>query len=127
MSSNLLSLDQSKTEFLINLPAQIATISDLSLLMPSNVIIKQVLSARNLDSTLLMSHHNRRFLNLVSCLFVTFEAEETLFIILLLTLLAHLSFTQNLIIATPSLWNLPHSQLGLRQLKFYSSSRFSKS
>jgi len=40
MSANLLSLNQSKTEFLlIGLPAQISKISDPSLRMPSNVTI----------------------------------------------------------------------------------------
>ena len=62
MSSNLLSLNQSKTEFLlIGLPAQLSKISDPTLLMPSNVIIKPAQSARNLgvilDSTLSMSDH----------------------------------------------------------------------
>jgi len=62
MSSNLLSLNQSKTEFLlIGLPVQLAKISDPSLLMPANVVIKPAHSARNLgvilDSTLSMSDH----------------------------------------------------------------------
>jgi len=62
MSANLLSLNQSKTEFLlIGLPAQLFEISDPSLLIPSNVTITPALSARNLgvifDSTLSMSDH----------------------------------------------------------------------
>jgi hypothetical protein len=62
MSSNLLSLNQSKTEFLlIGLPTQLAQISDPTLLMPSNAIITPTSSARNLgvifDSTLSMSDH----------------------------------------------------------------------
>jgi len=62
MSANLLSLNQSKTEFLlIGLPAQLSEISDPSHLMPSNVTIASALSARNFGvifgSTLLMSDH----------------------------------------------------------------------
>ena len=62
MSSNLLTLNQSKTEFLLfGLPAQLLKISDPSLLMPSNVIITPTSSARNLgvifDSALSMSDH----------------------------------------------------------------------
>jgi len=62
MSANLLSLNQSKTEFLlIGLPAYWSKISDPSLLMPSNVIITPAQSARNLgiifDPTLSMSDH----------------------------------------------------------------------
>ena len=62
MSSNLLSLNQSKTEFLlIGLPVQLSKISDPSLLMPSHVTIPPANSARNLgvvfDSELSMSHH----------------------------------------------------------------------
>jgi hypothetical protein len=61
MSSNLLSLNQSKTEFLlIGLPTQLSKISDPTLLMPSNAIITPTSSARNLgvifDSTLSMSY-----------------------------------------------------------------------
>jgi len=60
MCANLLSRNQSKTEFLlIGLPAQLSKLSDLSLLMPSNVTITPAQSARNLgvmfDSTLSMS------------------------------------------------------------------------
>jgi len=56
------SLNQSKTEFiLIGFPAQHSTISDPSILMPSNVTIAPAQSARNLgiifDSTLSMSDH----------------------------------------------------------------------
>ena len=62
MSSNLLTLNQSKTEFLLfGLPAQLLKISDPSLLMPSNAIITPTSSARNLgvsfDSALSMSDH----------------------------------------------------------------------
>ena len=62
MSSNLLSLNQSKTEFLlIGLPTQLSKISDPALLMPSNAVITPTSSARNLgvifDSTLSMSDH----------------------------------------------------------------------
>jgi hypothetical protein len=62
MSSNLLSLNQSKTEFLlIGLPAQLLKISNPSHLMPSNAIITPTSSARNLgvifDSTLSISDH----------------------------------------------------------------------
>jgi len=60
MSANLLSLNQSKTEFLlIGLPAQLSKVSDPSLLLPSNVIIIPAKYAHNLgdifDSTLSMS------------------------------------------------------------------------
>jgi len=59
MSANL-SLNQSKTEFLlIGLPAQLSEVSDPSLLMPSNVTITPTKSAGNLgdifDSTLSMT------------------------------------------------------------------------
>ena len=62
MSANLLSLNQSQTEFLlIGLPAQLPKIPDPSLLVPSNAIITPTSSARNLgvifDSTLYMSDH----------------------------------------------------------------------
>jgi len=62
MSANLLSLNQSKAEFLlIGLPTQLSKISAPSLLMPSNVTISPAQSARNLgvsfDSTLSMSDH----------------------------------------------------------------------
>jgi len=62
MSANLISLNQSKTEFLlISLPAQLSRLSDPSLLIPSNVTITPAQSARNLgvifDSTLSMSDH----------------------------------------------------------------------
>ncbi len=62
MSANLLSLNQSKTEFLlIGLPKQLSKISNPSLLMPANVAITPSDSARNLgvifDSSLTMSDH----------------------------------------------------------------------
>jgi len=62
MSANLLSLNQSKTEFLlIGLPGQLCKVSDPSLLMPSNITIILAKSARNLgvifDSTLSMYDH----------------------------------------------------------------------
>ena len=62
MSANLLSLNQSKTEFLlIGLPKQLSKISDPALLMPSNVTITPTDSARNLgvifDSSLTFSDH----------------------------------------------------------------------
>ena len=62
MSSNLLSLNQTKTEFLlIGLPAQLSKIPNPTLLMPSNVTITPTDSARNLGvilySTLSMSAH----------------------------------------------------------------------
>jgi len=61
MSANLLSLNQSKTEFLlIGLPAQLSKVSDPSIVL-SNVTIIPAKSARNLDvffdSTLSMSDH----------------------------------------------------------------------
>ena len=49
MSSNCLSLNQTKTEFLlIGLPVQLSKISAPSLLMPSQVAITPANSARNL-------------------------------------------------------------------------------
>src|SRR5664279_1624890 len=62
MSSNLLSLNQSKTEFLlIGLPQQLSKLSNPILAMPSNVSITPTSTARNLgvifDSTLSMSNH----------------------------------------------------------------------
>ena len=66
MSANLLSLNQSKTEFLrIGLPKQLSKISDPALLMPSNVTIISTDAARNLgvilDSSLTMSDHISSF------------------------------------------------------------------
>jgi hypothetical protein len=63
MSCNILSINQSKTEFLlVGLPAQLPKISDPSLFMPSNAIITPTSSARNLgvifDSKPSMSDHN---------------------------------------------------------------------
>ena len=62
MSANLLSLNQSKTEFLvIGLPQQLSKLSNPSLSMPSNLSITPSVAARNLgvifDSTLSMSNH----------------------------------------------------------------------
>jgi len=62
MSANLLSLNQSKTEFLlICLPKQFSIVSDAALLLPSNVTITPSDSARNLgvlfDSSLTKSEH----------------------------------------------------------------------
>ena len=62
MSANLLSLNQSKTEFLlIGLPQQLSKVSDPTLVMPSNVNITPTSSARNLgvifDSSLTFSEH----------------------------------------------------------------------
>jgi hypothetical protein len=62
MSANLLSLNQSKTEFLlIGLPKQLSKVSDAALLMPFNVSTTPSDSARNLgiifDSSLTMSDH----------------------------------------------------------------------
>jgi len=62
MSSNCLSLNQTKTEFLlIGLPVQLSKISAPSLLMPSQVAITPANSARNLgvvfDSELSMTNH----------------------------------------------------------------------
>jgi len=49
MSANLLSLKQSKTEFLlIGLPQQLSTVVDPTLFMPSNVTVTPTNSARNL-------------------------------------------------------------------------------
>jgi hypothetical protein len=63
MSANLLSLNQSKTEFLlIGLPKQLSKVSDATLHMPSNETISPSDSARNLgvifNSSLTMSDHN---------------------------------------------------------------------
>ena len=62
MSANLLSLNQSKTEFLlIGLPKKLSKVSDATLHMPSDVTINPSDSARNLgvifDSSLTMSDH----------------------------------------------------------------------
>jgi hypothetical protein len=62
MPANLLSLNQSKTEFLlIGLPKHLSKVSDAALPMPSNVTITPSVSARNLgvifDSFLTMSDH----------------------------------------------------------------------
>ena len=62
MASNFLSLNSSKTEFLlIGLPTQLAKIDNPSLSMPSSTSIKPVASARNLgvifDSNLSFSDH----------------------------------------------------------------------
>jgi hypothetical protein len=62
MSSNMLSLNHSKTEFLLlGLPKQLSKISDPVIQMPSNVSISPVSTACNLgvifDSTLSMSEH----------------------------------------------------------------------
>jgi hypothetical protein len=49
MSANLLSVNQSKTEFLlIGLPKQLSKVSKAALLMPSNVSIIPSDSTRNL-------------------------------------------------------------------------------
>jgi len=76
ISANLLSFNQSKTEFLlIGLPAQLSKISDPSLLMPSNVPITQ--SARNLRVILILLSRcliiSPQLLNLASYLFAIFE------------------------------------------------------
>ena len=62
MSAIHLSLNQSKTEFLlIGLPKQLSKVSDAALLMPSNVTIAPSDSARNLgvifDACLTKSDH----------------------------------------------------------------------
>jgi len=62
MSANLLSLNQSKTEFLlIGLPQQLSKVSDPTLFMPSNETIMPTNSAHNLgvifDSSLSFSEH----------------------------------------------------------------------
>ena len=62
MASNFLSLNSSKTEFLlIGLPTQLAKIDNPSLSMPSSTSIKPVAFARNLgvifDSNLSFSDH----------------------------------------------------------------------
>lgn len=62
MASNFLSLNPSKTEFLlIGLPTQLAKINNPSLSMPSNITLKPVPSARNLgvifDANLSLSDH----------------------------------------------------------------------
>jgi len=62
MSAHLLSINQSKTEFLfIGLPQQLFKFNDPTLSMPSNVTITPANSARNLgviyDSSLTFSEH----------------------------------------------------------------------
>jgi len=78
MSANLPSLNRFKTEFLLAcLPAQLSTISDPSLIMPSNVTITLAQSARNLgvifDSTLSMSDRISSVSKSCVYLFATFE------------------------------------------------------
>ena len=128
MSSNLLSLNQTKTEFLlIGLPAQLSKITDPTLLMPSNVTIPPAIFARNLgvifDSTLSMSHHIssvskscflsirdlRRIRNTLD-----FTTAKTI-----ATSLIHskLDYCNSLFL------NLPQSQLGRLQLILNSSAR----
>ena len=62
MSANLLSLNPTKTEFLLlGLPKQLSKLTDTVLQMPSNVTLHPVSNARNLgvifDSTLSLSDH----------------------------------------------------------------------
>jgi len=83
MSANLLSLNQSKTEFLfIGLPKQLAEVSDPNLLMPSNVTITPSDSARNLgvifDSSLICPIIFPLYLNFAFSRFVTCVESETL-------------------------------------------------
>jgi len=68
MSANLLSLNQSKTEFLlIGLPAQLSKVSDPFLLMPSNVTIIPAFPLLTIATSLIHSkldYYNFLFLNL---------------------------------------------------------------
>jgi len=128
MYANLLSLNQSKTEFLlIGLPAQVSKISDPSLPMPFNVTITPAQSARNLgvifDSTLSMSDHISSVSK--SCF---------LFIRDLRRIRNTLDFSTARTIATSLIHskldycntlflNLPQSQLGRLQLILNSSAR----
>jgi len=78
MSANFLSLNQSKTEFLlIGLPKQLSKVSDATLHMPSNVTINPSDCARNLGVIFDYRHSPCQiifplFLNLAFCLFVAF-------------------------------------------------------
>jgi len=72
--ANLLSINQSKTEFLlIGLPAQLSKISDPSLPMPSNVTILLVILELFLILLSLCLIISPQFLNLASYLFTIFE------------------------------------------------------
>jgi len=78
MSANLLSLNQSKTEFLLaGLPAQLSKISYPSLLMPSNVTITLAQSALILALYLILFSRcliiSPQLLNLASYLFAIFK------------------------------------------------------
>jgi len=62
MSSNILSLNPSKTEFLIfGLPQQLSNLNNPTIHLPSNVILSPVVSARNLgvifDKNLSFAQH----------------------------------------------------------------------
>jgi hypothetical protein len=107
MSANLLSLNQSKTEFLlIGLPKQLPKISDPTLLMPSNVTITPTDAARNLgvifDSSLTMSDHISSVSKSCFPPFEIFAESEILLTILLLKLSLRLLFIPKLTIATLS-------------------------
>jgi len=128
MSANLLSLNQTNTEFLhIGLPAQLSKASDPSLLMPSNVTIIPAKSARNLgvifDSPLSMSDH-----------ISTVSKSCSLSIRDLRRIRNTLDFSTARTIATSLIYfkldycnslflNLPKSQLGRLQLILNSSAR----
>jgi len=93
MSVNLLSPNQSKTEFLlIGLPKQLSKVSDMALLMPSNVTITPSDSACNLgvifDSSLELPFRIifPLYQNLPFCLLVTFVESEIPSILLQLKL-----------------------------------------
>jgi len=128
MSANLLTLNQSETEFLvIGLPAQLSKIFDPSFLMSSNVTYTPAQSARNLgvisDSTLSMSVH---ISSVSECCFLSICDLHRIIIILdlftartILTSLIHskLDYCNSLFL------NLSQFQLGRLQLILNSSAR----
>jgi len=76
MSSNFLSLNPSKTEFLIfGLPQQLSKLNNLTIYLPNNVILSPVDCARNLGASLIKIYHlyniSLLFLMHASSIFVT--------------------------------------------------------
>jgi hypothetical protein len=128
MSSNLLSLNQGKTEFLlIGLPVQLSKVSDPTLLMPSQVTISPANSARNLgvvfDSELSMTQHISSVSK--SCFLSIRDLRRirnTLDLTTARTIATSLIHTK-LDYCNSLFLNLPKSQLGRLQLILNSSAR----
>jgi len=106
MSTNILSLKPSKTEFLIfDLPQQLSKLNNYTTLLPSNVILSSVDSARDLgiifDKICHLHNISLLFVNHASTiLFVTKDVFVKLLIKLLPASLLLLSFTRKLTIVT---------------------------